>query len=730
VASHLRAVVLWCCLPIAALAGDGGPASRFELEIARAEQNLQQGEREMAESHYRAALLEGFLLLGALEAAEGRLPEAKEAFRRAGTSAVETRRPRQALALAHLQAGEPGEAVDLLARLVSLNARDDESRRLLVQARLAHGQPELAVQDLEEAHTAAPDDLELTYLLATGYLRIGKADAAAPLFAELAAARPLPQTHVLIGRAWRDGGHYERARTALHTALQLDPRARRAHYYLGMVAVLEQGVERLEEAIAEFRQELAIGPGDPAVHLRLGMALVEAQRPAEALPSLEIALRVPDPSADAELYRGRALLALGRAGEAVPALERALALATAQRSPESQVGSTHYQLALALRKTQRGEDAARHFAEAERMSAQRAETSRDRLTRYLSGAESEAAPPAASAAGGLQAIPGGERERLRTRVRTALARAYLNLGIMHAQAERPARAAELIGKAAELEPTLPGIDYPWGVALFGAARYEEAAEPLARALAAEPARHELRRMLALARLNAGQFGETAFLLRDDPELEENPSLLYAYGLALVRGGRADDAQRIFGRLLERHAGSAPVTALLGQAQAQQGDYPAAIETLERALELDPQVPDANGALGYIHLKQGRLAEAEEALRRELAVRPEDVPARQTLATVLDLQGRRGEALPLLRGILRARPTFSDARYLLGKVLLAEGQAPEAAEHLEAAARLAPADANVHYQLGQAYQKLGRPELAEREFAAFRELKDRSREVTP
>ena len=45
-------------------------------------------------------------------------------------------------------------------------------------------------------------------------------------------------------------------------------------------------------------------------------------------------------------------------------------------------------------------------------------------------------------------------------------------------------------------------------------------------------------------------------------------------------------------------------------------------------------------------------------------------------------------------------------------------------HLEAAARLAPEDPRVRDELGRAYQKLGRTELAEREFEAARQLKAR------
>jgi Flp pilus assembly protein TadD len=52
------------------------------------------------------------------------------------------------------------------------------------------------------------------------------------------------------------------------------------------------------------------------------------------------------------------------------------------------------------------------------------------------------------------------------------------------------------------------------------------------------------------------------------------------------------------------------------------------------------------------------------------------------------------------------------------------------EQLEIAVKLAPDDPNIHYQLGQAYQRLGRAELAAKEFEAFQKLKDKKRGGQP
>ncbi len=723
--------LLLCSLlpPWARAATPFEPTAAFDRAISSAESGLRDGEVQAAESHYRTALLEGWLLLGTLERLDGRLPEAREAFRTASTSAVENRLALQALALAHLQLGEAAQAVSVLRPLAE-RGKDPQTRRLLGQALLAGGETAQAVQELEAAHAAAPGDLELAFVLARGYLDQRKVDLAARLFAQIAEARPIPQTNVLIGRTYSDFEQYEPARDEFRAALKRDPRVRRAHYYLGLVAVKELGRAGLEEAIAEFQAELKLAPQDPPANLELGIALVDVQRPEEALPSLEIAARAEPARARILYYLGRAQLAQDRAADAAASLGQALELAGAQGARGDALRTMHIHLGQALRKLGRTEEATVQFAEAERSSAEGSDDARERMARYMADSpEREAARTTAVPmieSSPLSELPPSQRLEVKTRVRAALARAYLNLGVMKAQTERFSQAAEMFEKAAGVDPDFPQVQSSLGVAYFNARQFEKATGPLSRALAAAPADPALNRLLAMAWLNTQAYDRAAELLQGDPERATNPSLQFAYGLALVKSGHAAEAERIFSRLLAQNGDSAELSVLLGQAHAQQGDFESATASLERALRLKSDVAEANATLGVIYWKQGRLPEAEAALRAELGAHPADVQSQQNLAVVLDSQQRPEEALSLLRAALQSKPDFADARYLLGKILLAQGAAEEAVEHLEAAARLAPGDANVHYQLGRAYQKLGRTELAQKELEVYRQIKDKRR----
>ncbi len=533
---------------------------------------------------------------------------------------------------------------------------------------------------------------------------------------------------MLIGRVYRDHKEYARARAELRAALKMDPRVRRAHYNLGLAAVQERGTAALDEAIAEFREELKLAPDDPLANLELGMALVESQISEEAIAPLEIVSKADPTQARVFYYLGRARLAMGELAEAVASLQRSLELAKPQGAGDVALKVIHLALGQALRRLGRAEEAAVHVAEAQRLSAGGAETEREQMARYMAGGSYESETPAAGPAvpvieaSPLADLPGAERAALRARVSRTLARVCLNLGVMHARGERFARAAEQLEQAAALDPDLPQVQSSLGVAYFNARQFQKATVPLGRALAASPDDASLKRMLAMAYLESEEHAKAAELLRGDPDLEHNPSLQFAYGLALVRSDRAAEAEVVFARLFSRHGASAELSVLLGEAYAQQGDFDRAAEAFERALRLQSDVLRANAGLGVIYLRQGKHAESEAALRAELARNPGDLQSQQNLAVVLESQQRLEEAITLLRGVLTAKPDFTDARYVLGKVLLAQGHAEEAVEHLEAAARLAPQDANSHYQLGRAYQKLGRTEQARREFDLFRELK--------
>lgn len=503
-------------------------AETLDRAMAAAEARLQAQDRAAADGLYRAALFQGFLLRASLDRVDRRIADAREAMASAAGLARDDPGALRALATAQLQVGDATAASATLARLPADGARDVETLRLTAKAHAASGRLEDAVRTLDDAAGRVADDPESAFLIAAEYLWLKRPEPAARLFARIAEARPIPQTHVLIGRAYRDAGEGERAAASLRKALAMDPAVRRAHYYLAMVTLADArlGRERYGQAIAELRAELALAPDDALASDQLGSALMDAERAAEALPAFETAVRADERHLYL-LHLGRCLLALDRPRDAVAALRRALDRAGQQNASDPELEAIHYQLGLGLRRLGQAPEAAPHLAEARRLSSATA-----------SGPAHDGLPPESSV---LTEMARTDRDALRARVQSILARASFNLGLIALQSPASGDAASFLEQAARIDPAFPRVQSALGVAYFNSGRYTQATTALAAAVAQEPQDGGLRRMLALSWLNTEAWDKAAPLLRDDPERERNASLQLAYGVALARTGRTSDA---------------------------------------------------------------------------------------------------------------------------------------------------------------------------------------------
>jgi tetratricopeptide (TPR) repeat protein len=546
----------------AAAAGPGSAADALDQAMADGESRLQAGDLVAAESRYRDALFEGWLLTGALERLERRSDAARQAYSTASSFAAQPPALRS-LASAYLQLGDAARAAEILTGLARADPKDVPGRRLLAQALTAAGQLERAAQALAEAVAAEPGDPEVTFVLATDYLWLKRVDDAERLFAQLLKARPLPQTHVLIGHAYRDAGEYEHARRELRAALAQDPKVRRAHYTLATVILADAalGPERRQQAVLEFREELKLPPDDAQTCDALGVELLDAGQAAEALTFFERAVRAEERALYVS-HLGRGLLALDRPAEAAAALRRALELAQEQRAGDAELENMHYQLGLAARKTGAAEEAARHFGEARRIAARWTESPRKDPAAQASDATAHQPTAAAAEESPLAALAPEARADLARRVRSVVTQAYLNLGVIQAQGEHFDRAAELFESAADLDPDFPKLQYSLGVARFKAQQFEKATGPLSRALAQSPDDRWLRRTLALAWLSSHAYEKAAELLQDDPERRTDPGLEFSYGLALAHSNRKAEALLVFETLRARHGASPELEAAL------------------------------------------------------------------------------------------------------------------------------------------------------------------------
>lgn len=155
----------------------------------------------------------------------------------------------------------------------------------------------------------------------------------------------------------------ERAFSLAHKAIALDDSSPGAHEVLGLLYLWID--KQHDQAIAEGERSVALGPNLPSCHCTLGLTLIQAGRPAEAIALLEKGLQL-DPLSR---MRGVCLTSLGQAyrlmgkyEEAISSLRKALTFLD--------YGNAHMHLAATYSELGRDKEAQAEVAEVVRTNPQ------------------------------------------------------------------------------------------------------------------------------------------------------------------------------------------------------------------------------------------------------------------------------------------------------------------------------------------------------------------------
>ncbi|HEY4593944.1 MAG TPA: tetratricopeptide repeat protein, partial [Thermoanaerobaculia bacterium] len=141
-----------------------------------------------------------------------------------------------------------------------------------------------------------------------------------------------------------------------------------------------------------------------------------------------------------------------------------------------------------------------------------------------------------------------------------------------------------------------------------------------------------------------------------------------------------------------------------------GNVAAALPNLEKAVSLNPKLPEAQVALAEAYLDQKRYGDALAAADRYLALRPNDAEGLRVRYDALKGAGDNDKAREALDALAAADPKSSDAavRYFNeGAERARTGKLEDAAVFFEKAVQIAPTDpkfAKAHYVLGLTYAK--------------------------
>jgi tetratricopeptide (TPR) repeat protein len=180
-------------------------------------------------------------------------------------------------------------------------------------------------------------------------------------------------------------------------------------------------------------------------------------------------------------------------------------------------------------------------------------------------------------------------------------------------------------------------------------------------------------------------------------------------------GKLREAKALYEELCRQDPKDAESHYVLGSIYGQLGAFTQAVESLRRAVNLQPSAAAAHYGLGSALEARKNWPEAERSYRETLRLRPDFPDAAAKLARVLVSQGKLSEAEQSLRAYLEVRPRSATALVSLGEVHHARRELSQAIECYSQALDIEPGVADVHYRLGVAWKALGKLPEAERSF---------------
>jgi ABC-type polysaccharide/polyol phosphate export permease/Flp pilus assembly protein TadD len=225
-----------------------------------------------------------------------------------------------------------------------------------------------------------------------------------------------------------------------------------------------------------------------------------------------------------------------------------------------------------------------------------------------------------------------------------------------AAAGRTDRAIFHAKAASEYDPNSFEFAFHAGCLLQSAGRHEDGVEYFTRAAAIEPGGCSVLRHLSAAKFALEQRDDAVALALRALSLTpaDHLNALHAAEL-LLRTGRFDEAAEIMLGAVDDHPQDEVAFRLLSAAQMLRGETEDALEAIDRALTLAPEIAEYHLHRANLLYRLGRLDEAGEAFGRAAALDPSNPDVKRSQLTVYFDTGRFTEALAVGGELIRTSP---------------------------------------------------------------------------
>ncbi len=441
----------------------------------------------------------------------------------------------------------------------------------------------------------------------------------------------------LLAQLYGQVGRDEDAESAFQRAMQSDPEWAEPFRNL---ADLYMRQEKFSAAVAPLTHAAGLNTTDPLLHAQLGVAFRESNRPEQAQKAFERAWQIAPDDGRLALDVALARRANRDTAGAIDAVEQAVQLDPDDPFP-------HMILA-------------QLYIDSDRV---------DYLVR---------APALYRRVLELQPE--------RAQVWLALARAYSQIAIRD-------EAESALRRAIDLGLDNPDVRFRLGQTLSRQQQFAAAEEEYDRVLAGRPSFGQAHYLRGEARFNLNRFDDALedFQAAITAMPGDPAPILAAVKVYMVQGDlEAAESNLLIARGTRQAV--APVALATGRLRVRQGRNEEALEALDEAIRIDPNLIEAQYLRGQAQLKLGQVDEGRETLaeyQRRLNV-------------------QRGAEVDQLRiGVIGRAQVY----VLRGQVFLNEGRLDESLEQLLAASELAPGSRGVWSALAVIYDARGEEQEA-------------------
>ncbi len=292
-------------------------------------------------------------------------------------------------------------------------------------------------------------------------------------------------------------------------------------------------------------------------------------------------------------------------------------------------------------------------------------------------------------------------------------------------------ALALLDSIAAAEPARRGVLRQIGIANYRKGDFLKAAVSFKKALDEDPGDNEAVQLMGLSYYLAGRPAEAIGPLEKVQTWypSANVDAAYILGICYIQTKDYSSARKAFAKMFDVPGDSAASYLFTARMLLRQDFGPVAEEYAQKAVALDPKLPQAHFLLGELYVYHSKIPEAIAEFQKELELNPSYAAAYYKLADAYSRVQKFEEAERLLQRSIWLDATSTGPYILLGKVLEKKGEAELAVRALQHALAMDPNNPIPHHLLGQAYRDLGRSEDADRELKLAGQL-DKQQSTKP